>query len=672
VTALLSGRDANGDINNRIEIYDPATGSARVVATRGATGAPPSGGLFPHMATLPSGRTLVAGPNPSDSWLFTVSGSTFSWSDIPNLPTKRDFGNGVLLPGSPSGSTKVMLVAGRNVDGSALTSTSIYDEANPGAGWTAGPPLKVGRAHQNTVVLPDGSMVAVGGGFGSQSGSLYAADATHKQIEIYDPATRTWKLGPSQVGRRAYHSTAVLLPDGTVLSAGDDGPGEGGGNTSDLFEIYEPPYLNKLTPSGDPVPRPTISDAPTAIGYGQAFAAMSPDADVTRAVLVAPGATTHADETNQRLVELAITKRTDGQGYDLTAPGRAALAPPGYYMLFLLNDDGVPSVARFVRLGAGTTPPPPPPPPPTVPGAPTIGTPTAGDGSATVRWSAPTTDGGSAITGYKVRTFANGTALTPDTDVAGANATQTTIPGLTNGTDYAFEVAAVNSVGMGSFSARSATVTPTAVTTPPPAGIQHHGSSFAANLTAATLTIPAPGGASAGDVEVMAIASRGAPTITAPAGWTAVRTDTNGTVMKQAVYRHVVGASEPAGYTWILSSAQAAAGGIVAYGGVSTVSPVDTSGGQANGSSTTVTAPSVTTSKPGTQLVGFFGTGSATAFTAPSGMTERGDVASSAGTFKVTLEGADVSRSAAGATGTRAAAAANAAANVGQLVALSP
>jgi hypothetical protein len=105
---------------------------------------------------------------------------------------------------------------------------------------------------------------------------------------------------------------------------------------------------------------------------------------------------------------------------------------------------------------------------------------------------------------------------------------------------------------------------------------------------------------------------------------------------------------------------------------VRTVTPVDVSGGQANASSTSVTAPSITTLNPDEQLVGFFGTGAATSFTAPAGMAERGDVASSAGTYKVTLEGADAFTSAAGPTGTRIAKAVNGAGNVGQLLALAP
>jgi len=238
------------------------------------------------------------------------------------------------------------------------------------------------------------------------------------------------------------------------------------------------------------------------------------------------------------------------------------------------------------------------------------------------------------------------------------------------GTTYNYTVAAVDAAGNASVqSAGVPATTPGGQTT---SGVTLHGSSFAANLTASSLTIPAPAGAQPGDVEVMAIAARGAPTLTAPAGWTLVRQDANGTTMRQTIYTHVVGTGEPASYTWTWSTAQAAAGGILAYGGVSTVTPVNVSGGQANVSATSVTAPSVTTTKAGAQLVGFFGTGAATTFTAPGGMTEQGDVASSAGTFKVTLEGADVPRPAAGATGTAAAKAANAAANVGQLVALAP
>ncbi len=109
---------------------------------------------------------------------------------------------------------------------------------------------------------------------------------------------------------------------------------------------------------------PAITSAPPGIAYGKPFVVGTPDADVTRAVLVAPGADTHATDMSQRLVELAPPQKADG-AVNLVAPGSANLAPPGYYMLFLLNARGVPSEAGWIRLGGtGSTPPPPPPPPP--------------------------------------------------------------------------------------------------------------------------------------------------------------------------------------------------------------------------------------------------------------------------------------------------------------------
>jgi hypothetical protein len=143
--------------------------------------------------------------------------------------------------------------------------------------------------------------------------------------------------------------------------------------------------------------------------------------------------------------------------------------------------------------------------------------------------------------------------------------------------------------------------------------------------------------------------------------------------MRQAIYVRVAGGSEPASYTFTLSSAQSAAGGIAAYIGVNTATPVDAHGGQVNASSTSITAPTISTTVAGDRLVGFFGTASLTTVTPPASMTERFDqTVPSTNAFKVTSEAVDQVIAASGPTGTRVALAANAAANVGQLVALKP
>jgi hypothetical protein len=108
-------------------------------------------------------------------------------------------------------------------------------------------------------------MVAIGGGFAGVNGDKYVDDpATHRRVELYDPSTGRWTLGPAQQGRRVYHSTAVLLPDGSVMSGGDDGDGDGGGGASDLIEIYEPPYLRQ----GGTRPVITSAPAPSRTGAG--------------------------------------------------------------------------------------------------------------------------------------------------------------------------------------------------------------------------------------------------------------------------------------------------------------------------------------------------------------------------------------------------------------------
>ncbi|MBA2516727.1 MAG: DUF1929 domain-containing protein [Solirubrobacterales bacterium] len=135
-----------------------------------------------------------------------------------------------------------------------------------------------------------------------------------------------------------------------MVSAGDD---TNGGYNTDTAEIYSPPYLFKGI-------RPKIEAAPASVGYGQSLTVDSSASDVAKAVLIAPGATTHANDMSQRHVPLTITGRSGGE-LTLKAPANADIAPPSRYMLFLVDGNGVPSVARFIKLGGGPVEPPPPP-----------------------------------------------------------------------------------------------------------------------------------------------------------------------------------------------------------------------------------------------------------------------------------------------------------------------
>jgi hypothetical protein len=195
-------------------------------------------------------------------------------------------------------------------------------------------------------------MVAVGGGRGfTAADAAYAVypDGRNRQVELYDASTSSWKLGPPEQEDRAYHSTAVLLPDGRVFSAGDDfhpTNADGSASTTDTAEIYSPPYLFKGA-------RPVIDSAPTELRWDDDFGIASASPGLTAAVLVAPGATTHGADMNQRVVPLDLIENLGGTGMNAVSPPSPEVAPPGYYMLFLLDTQGIPSVARWVRLDAG-------------------------------------------------------------------------------------------------------------------------------------------------------------------------------------------------------------------------------------------------------------------------------------------------------------------------------
>jgi hypothetical protein len=156
--------------------------------------------------------------------------------------------------------------------------------------------------------------------------------------ELFDPETETWTELPPHVYGRMYHATSVLLPDGRVLVTGqDDGPSQFWG------EVYQPPYLFRG-------PRPILLAAPQQVVYGQSFTIETPDAGAIDEVsLIRLSSVTHSMNFEQRHVALEFTARPGA--LTASAPAEKNLAPPGYFMLFIVNGAGVPSVASMVKLG---------------------------------------------------------------------------------------------------------------------------------------------------------------------------------------------------------------------------------------------------------------------------------------------------------------------------------
>jgi hypothetical protein len=324
---VTAGTELDGVTKNpTVELYTPPQpgtdiGTIQVVGPSHVTG------FYPRQWLMPDGNLLQVEARKS----YRLDTQTWQWTTLLGLPVGNGAGSaGLMLPGGPDGSSRVLMIGGLK-SGTAVTSTEKYDYANPAAGWKYGNPMPTQRAHMNVVQVPDGSAYGIGG----NSSGLY--NVGQYQTMRYDPINDTWTDMAVQTPRRGYHSTALLLPDGRIMSAGDTGSGGG----KQLIDFYSPPYLFQG-------PRPEISAAPASVAYGDTFSIATSGAPATRAVLMAPGATTHADEMNARHVELAVTPTADG--FTATAPG-PRVAPPGYYMLFTVTADGIPSVASWVHVG---------------------------------------------------------------------------------------------------------------------------------------------------------------------------------------------------------------------------------------------------------------------------------------------------------------------------------
>ena len=280
----------------------------------------------------------------------------------PRQPWRQE-GTSVLLP--PAHEGRILLLGGGHPHGAGQPpapeprSWEILETQGPnGPEWTMSGLMNKPRINVNAVILPDGKVFIVGGhnnqrNYHSPSGQTLTAEIFDPQVAINDPGQDPIvETGPMSAPRM-YHSTAILLPDGSVLAAGGFDPhktaksGEPIPSDYKDLELYRPPYFFRG-------PRPALSSvSELEIQFGADFSIESPNAaDIRKVVLLRPGCITHHTDPNQRLVELTFA--ADGVGrLSVTMEADSTVAPPGYYMLFIIDRHGLPcEKAQFVRVHA--------------------------------------------------------------------------------------------------------------------------------------------------------------------------------------------------------------------------------------------------------------------------------------------------------------------------------
>lgn len=331
-----------------MEIYDEASDRFIEVTMGDDKGFP---NLYPGLHLLPNHSifytrtgwgSATAGPgqrsspfsNDDQSSYFVFSGhDTGLWNNIapvtPSMPD-RTKGMSVMLLSTTPPYVRVLVAGG--LDPATNNTYEIMDVStlSPATNWAPAQPFPDGehRSLCSAVLLPDGTVFVCGG-----------IQRSNSPCTLFNPQTNTWSAMADLPSVRDYHSAALLLPSGQVMMAGWN-------NTA--IEIFDPPYLFQGA-------RPVIANAPALVHHGQSFVIESPDAAaIVKVVLVRPMAVTHQTDTQQKVIEMPyVHNHANPVQLTLTAPHGGhphSYAQQGFYMMFALNNAGVPSVARWIYL----------------------------------------------------------------------------------------------------------------------------------------------------------------------------------------------------------------------------------------------------------------------------------------------------------------------------------
>lgn len=433
----FSGQSVAGTFVNTPEIFNP---SNNTVTSLPFTTPELAEIQYPQTSLLPSGKIMAISAEHGAVMIYDPTNS--SWTRVGT--TQRPYG--VWTSFAPG---KYLITGGGLTfndyhdmpdDPNAVPSqrmTRILDMTSGAPVWSDGGTMAHGRSFHNVTMLPTGKALAIGG---SNIVSDFArANQSTVTAEMWDPATSSWTEMAAPAKPRMYHSVSVLLPDGRVLSAG-------GGRLSPATDqlnaqIYSPPYMFQGT-------RPTITSAPATIGHNSTMQVVSPNAgNISKVTMATLASVTHTADWNQHFMELSFTR--DGDTLTVNTPANTSLAPENYYMIFIVDANGVPSEAKIVKLGTPDT------------AAPIIGNMNVSGitgTAATVQWDTneaadsqveygTTTAYGSSTTLDPTQTAAHAqtlTSLTPDTEYHYRVKSRDASGNLATSTDATFRTAALD------------------------------------------------------------------------------------------------------------------------------------------------------------------------------------------------------------------------------------
>ncbi|WP_284985588.1 galactose oxidase-like domain-containing protein [Arthrobacter sp. fls2-241-R2A-172] len=406
---VTSGANTNStDIVTIPEVYSPTTNSWTDLP-----GANRNIPYYPFIYQLPDGRILQAGASEQATSSLALNISTQQWATV----DARVLDAASIANYAPGKFIKAGSAADGGFTGQSSNTAYTLDMNAQSPAWQATASMAFPRSFVNLTNLPDGTVLATGGGTDKSGQDISKAVMP---AEIWQPTAGTWSTVAPMSVPRLYHSVAVLLPDGRVFVSGSGG--DTGVADQKSYQIYSPPYLFKG-------PRPSISSVPGSAQYSSTAFIGTPDgARIQSVSLIKTGSVTHAFDQNAVAMNLGFSQAAGGLNVQMPANGN--YAPPGYYLLSIVDGNGVPSTAGMIRLSApsqDTTP----------PTAPTNLSASASAGQIALTWTAGTDNVG--VTSYRVSrdgTLVGSSASTSYSDTS-----------VLAGTTYTYTVAAVDAAG---------------------------------------------------------------------------------------------------------------------------------------------------------------------------------------------------------------------------------
>jgi hypothetical protein len=317
---ITSGYDVTGEVTSVVEVFDPAT---NVTSTLTPTLTLP---LYPRtFQTSRPGEIFHAGPATAGFW----NPVTGDFRPVAEGAGSREAGYGSCFFGDVRDQN--LVVMGGGWPATAATNVIDLDSATPA--FQAGPPMTAAKGYVSCVNLPDGTL------FEANGGSDNAIAAASRTTALLTSLTGPWQaMSPLPAGEhRLYHSLLFLQDDGRVVSVTSN---PGGDARSRSHLVYSPPYLSKGT-------RPTITSYPTEVGYGGTYdigTTAAAGRTVTRITVTTAPSATHSTDLNQRYLSLPLSNGS------ITFPTEPTIMPPGWYRIWAVDDNNVPSVASWVHL----------------------------------------------------------------------------------------------------------------------------------------------------------------------------------------------------------------------------------------------------------------------------------------------------------------------------------